>query len=227
MADRRGSNWTGKRNSIATIPIAINNLIICCGVSTEVNYFQSITKQIKESYPKITGINFDIIPCAVDPLNMARAAEGKFCESKSANKPYQHVWIVFDKDDFTNDNFGNAINKLNALNKKYANDEVKFHSLWSNECIELWFLLHFCFLNSAIHRASYFDRLSDYLGHKYKKNNQNIVGEILIANGRIENAITNAKKLIEYHGQATPANSNPATNVYEFFEFYRDYLGLL
>ena len=36
-----------------------------------------------------------------------------------------------------------------------SNDETTFHAVWSNQCIELWFLLHFSYMQSDIHREEY------------------------------------------------------------------------
>lgn len=41
--------------------------------------------------------------------------------------------------------------------------------LWSNECIEYWFLLHFMALDSALNRNEYYPKLTECLGSKYKK----------------------------------------------------------
>ncbi len=222
------SSWYSGRRTTQSIPISINNLIVCCGKKTEVNYFSAISGYIKNEYPKITGVNFDCVADAVDPLQMATKVEDRYLLSKNDVKPYNHIWIVFDKDDFGKDNFDNAINKIRKLNNKYdrKNESVQFHSLWSNECIELWFLLHFCYLNTAIGREAYFEKLGTFIG-KYKKNDEGIAGKLLLHNGQLSKAISNAEKLLVNNKNNTPANSNPATNVVEFFNFYKNYLGLL
>ena len=62
-------------------------------------------------------------------------------EVSKVNIPYGKVFVVFDKDDFTPNAFNKAIEKCE--NNGYI-------ALWSNECIELWFLLHFNYLSSNI-----------------------------------------------------------------------------
>ena len=55
----------------------------------------------------------------------------------AANR-YGNVWVVFDKDDFSDDQFNNAISLA---------ERNGIHTAWSNESIELWFLLHFNYLS--------------------------------------------------------------------------------
>ena len=56
---------------------------------------------------------------------------------------YKHVWIVYDTDDFPAEH----INEVQNLCEINSNEETEYHALWSNQCIELWFLLHFCYFN--------------------------------------------------------------------------------
>lgn len=134
---------------------------------------------------------------------------------------YQHIWVVFDKDDFEKDNFDNAVQIVNERNKK---NTKKFHALWSNECIELWFLLHFEYMNADITRNQYFEKLGRYLGASYEKNDKDIAVKMMLAGGKLENAVKNANKLQKINSGNTPSNCKPATNVVEFFEFYKAYI---
>ena len=121
--------------------------------------------------------------------------------------------------DFPDENFNNAINKIHSLSTK----SVTFYALWSNECFELWLLLNFINMHSAISREEYIVKLEKYLQEKYRKNDKNIFGKIMLKNGSIEKAISYAKSLIDIENK-TPSNNNPATNVYRFFEHYSKYL---
>ena len=55
---------------------------------------------------------------------------------------YKHVWIVYDTDDFPADH----IDRVLTLCIENSTEETAFHAIWSNQCIELWFLLHFSFM---------------------------------------------------------------------------------
>lgn len=217
MTRPNSNDWNIKARRGGSIPIGLNNLIICCGVRTEKNYFDSIAKIIKDNYPKQTGVNFDVESDPVDPQKMI-----KHLEDRSDLESYQHIWIVFDKDDFEKDNFDNAVQKVRAFNKKKG--EARYHALWSNECIELWFLLHFEYMNTDISREQYFDKLGKYLGESYEKNDKNIAVKLVVGNGTIGSAIKNANKLLDIHTGKTPSQCKPATNVVEFFEYYQEYL---
>lgn len=224
--NRNCTKWDSKRKS-QKIPIGLNNLIICCGEQTEKNYFGDVSNLIKANYNKITSINFDIVCDPVDPLQMAKKVEIRYKASIRNQKPYQHIWVVFDKDDFKEDNFENAINSIYVLNKKRINSSTKcmFHSLWSNQCIELWFLLHYEYLQSSLKRNQYFGKLDKHLGDvNYKKNDKDIYSNIIKNGGKVNTAIKYAKMLREMHRDKPIAASDPSTNIFEFFEHYEEYI---
>lgn len=226
MSNRYSSDWYKNPRKGRSIPISLNNLIVCCGEKTERQYFTRVGEIIKANYSQLTGINFDITVDAVDPLQMTESIERQYLDSIKRRSPYQHIWVIFDKDDFKKDNFDNAIGRIRSLCNKYKERDVVFHALWSNECIELWFLLHFEYLIADIHREQYFAKLTDYLKQDYKKNDKALFDKILEANGRIAKAIMNANKLKEFHRGKPEALCSPATNVVEFFEMYRQYIEL-
>ena len=114
---------------------------------------------------------------------------------------YDQVWCVFDKDDFSD--FDDAIS--------YAYKQG-LHVAYSNEAFELWYLLHYDYLISALHRGQYQNILSDRLGRKYKKNDPTIYDDIL---DKQNMAIQNAKKLMDFFNSSSPSKSNPSTTVYK------------
>ena len=68
------------------------------------------------------------------------------------------VWCVFDCD-------GNT----DSLNRAIKAAESKgFNAIYSIQCFELWFLLHFQPLTTAIDRKDYDRRLSNHLGINYE-----------------------------------------------------------
>lgn len=224
MSNRSSTEWYKNQRRSRSIPIALNNLIVCCGEKTETQYFSRVCEIIKTKYPAQTGINFDIFVDAVDPLGMTDSIEKKYLTSIKAKHPYQHIWVVFDKDDFKNDNFDNAIGRLRALCEKYKENDVTFHALWSNECIELWFLLHFEYLTANISREQYFSKLTEYLKQNYKKNDKGLYARIMKAGGHLDFAMKNARKLNAAQSDKPESLRAPATNVVEFFEKYHQYL---
>ena len=85
--------------------------------------------------------------------------------AKKENCKIQHVQVLFDKDNFKPDNFNNAIAKVKCL----TNSTTTYHALWSNQCFELWLLLNFINMQSAINKEAYIEKLEVYLKEKYKK----------------------------------------------------------
>ncbi|MBN4056603.1 MAG: hypothetical protein COA82_12965 [Alkaliphilus sp.] len=196
-------------------------LIICEGEKTEPNYFEGIKKKIEEKYDR--RIHIETEGTGRNTLSLLEYAKA-FVVSKSKNgELYDHVWLVYDLDDFPRDNFDNTADATEALNKVNAADEdsPKWHVAWSNQCIELWFLLHFNYYNSNISRREYFEKLAeifkDRAETKYEKNDQKVF-EFLSEHGDLEFAINNAKRLCEESKGKSPSQMVPATTVYKLVE---------
>ena len=127
---------------------------------------------------------------------------------------FDQVWAVYDKDDFPDKNYNDAI----ALAEKNG-----IESGHSNQSFELWYVLHFQFLQSALHRTSYIKTLSKTLGIKYKKNNLAIAKRIH-TEGNVIQAILWANELELFHAGQTAANSCPFTRVYVLVERLMAYI---
>lgn len=121
---------------------------------------------------------------------------------------------MYDKDDFPLDNFDNT--QHSAENKM---DVRKYCVAWSNECIELWFLLHFQDLSANVGREKYIELLKGYCD--YEKNMKNIF-EILQDKTNV--AIIRAKRQYEAYGDVAPSKMCPATRVYKLIEELQKYL---
>ena len=129
---------------------------------------------------------------------------------------YGKIFVVFDKDDFTRQAFNNAVTK--CINKGYI-------ALWSNECIELWFLLHFNYLDTAISRKEYFKKLSKCLGIEYKKNDDNF--SLLGGLSKISTAYKYSLKLNQqFDNSVHPADRKPCTMVYKLIDEIEEYMGM-
>jgi RloB-like protein len=172
-------------------------LIFCEGEKTEPNYFRAFRKgaKVKEFWVLGTGSNTESL--VKDAIKLRKTDDYAV---------YDEVWCVFDKDSFTPQQFNTAIQQARSKNMKVA---------YSNEAFELWYLLHYEYCESALDRDSYKARLTNYLGRKYEKKDPNIY-EIL--QSRQNEAIRNAKKLIQIHTSNSPAEHNPVTLVYQLVE---------
>lgn len=188
---------------VDTIPERKYFLIVSEGARTEPLYFQSFRDQL----PKEMVSTIDIHGAGTDTIRVVQAAIDKREERrKSATAPpYDEVWAVFDKDDFPAHNYDNAVALADA------NGISSGHS---NQCFELWYLLHFQYLDTAIRREQYFDRLTEILGFRYAKNTPEVVQHIR-DQGNVQFAIRCAVQLEKMHTGNTPALSCPHTNVYQ------------
>jgi RloB-like protein len=103
-------------------------LIVCEGAKTEPNYFRSF--RVPRDVIDVHGLGENTIRI------VERAIELK------AEDNYDQVWCVFDRDSFPAQNFNAAL----ELSRRHGIEVA-----YSNESFELWYVLHFEFLNSGIH----------------------------------------------------------------------------
>ena len=170
-------------------------LIICEGEKTEPNYFKKF-KIRPEFVVKVEGFGMNTVSLVKEAMRLAKESN------------YDQIWCVFDKDDFSTNNFNNAL----TLAKKNKNQVA-----YSNEAFELWYLLHFSYVDTGIPRGSYQRRLSAQrcLGHPYKKNSEAIFDELYT---KQKDAIRNAKRLLGEYQPNNPAKDNPSTTVHLLVE---------
>ncbi|HBC42890.1 MAG TPA: abortive phage infection protein [Pseudanabaena sp.] len=168
-----------------------NFLIVCEGEKTEPKYF--------EGFPVPKDV-VDIRGLGQNPSKLVKSTK-KIIEQQEEGY-YDQVWCVFDRDDWTTEDFNNAI-----ANSKIQEIKVAY----SNEAFELWYVLHFEFLNSGIPRSDYIKKLDNLLGHKYKKNSEDIYDELI---DKQSIAMKNAKNLLKQYNPQTPVKDNPSTTVH-------------
>jgi hypothetical protein len=82
-------------------------------------------------------------------------------------------------------------------------------------------LLHFDYHTTAYNRKDYQKMLNKRLKVTYEKNSKNIYQ---LLKNKQENAIRNAKKLLESYANHNPAKDNPCTTVYKLVEELNKYL---
>lgn len=184
-------------------------LIVCEGENTEPSYFRQFRlstatiKSIGEGYNTISLVN--------------RAAE------LANEKEYEQVWCVFDKDEFDNNDFNNAIVTAEAQN---------FGVAYSNQAFEYWIILHFDdHQGGGMHRKDYNKKINNLLkpfklvydgeGSKF------ITEEIFeVLDGIDEKtnkerkilAIQRAKRNYEQFEHTNPATEESSTTVFRLVE---------
>lgn len=184
------SHLKAKRSSYSTRqidnkPPRPKVLIVCEGEKTERLYFESF---------HVSSLVIGEGKCTLSLVD----ATLKHMEEKK----YDEVWCVFDKDDFPIDQFENAIHKAEANNIKVA---------YSNQCFELWYVLHFEYLQSSISRKDYIQKLSGHLKTPYKKNSTNLY---FLLKSRQDQAIRNAESLLSNCDIKKPGRQDPSTSVH-------------
>lgn len=208
--------WMKKRRDNRRMIAPEYHLIVTEGTKTEPNYFGKLKEEINSRYRDRISIEIAGIGQGSNTLTLLEKAQNIVSNSPIE---YKHVWLVYDKDDFPRDDFDNTYYKCKSLSKQH--EAVMNHALWSNECIEYWFLLHFHLLQSAISRNEYYPKLSEYLGSKYEKNRDDIYS---LLKPHLTTAIKNAKQVAAGNKNLPPSQSTPGTTVYEIFEKLISYL---
>lgn len=192
------------------------HLIITEGTDTEPAYFGAMRDIINNAYPD--RIQLNVRGAGDNTLSLFQKA--KQLASASANG-YKHIWVVYDTDDFPAEH----INKTAQLCIDESTEETTYHAIWSNQCIELWFLLHFSFMQSDLHRNSYWPKLTEILTYQglgeYEKNRTDMY-QILFP--YMDAAIANAQKLNKINEGKLPSAAAPGTKVYVLVEKLKPYL---
>lgn len=186
--------------------------IVSEGTKTEPNYIKGMAKAINAKYFDLSSEKrIEVHGTGRNTKSLLEYAR------KRVDKKFPRaevVWLMYDKDDFPFDDFDNT--QYSALDRK---DSRKYNVAWSNECIELWFLLHYQDLVVNVGRKKYQELLEEYCN--YEKNMENIY-EIL--KDRTDVAIARAKRQYEEYGDLAPSKMCPATRVYLLVEELRKYL---
>ncbi|MCK9217689.1 MAG: RloB family protein [Firmicutes bacterium] len=219
---RKGKRKIRKESHLERKPYRY--LIVCEGGKTEPNYFEGIKRKIELKYKDYINVitrrlEIEIVGTGRNTEDLVKYA---IKERSLSEIPYGHTWVIFDKDSFSEKQFNNAI-------REAIDNDINVG--WSNESIELWFLLHFEFLNTGISRQQYIKKLSNYFTKfdinkgKYEKNMDNIF-EVLMAKGDVQSAIKWSEKLIELHkceNRLTESAMNPGTTVYKLVSELMEY----
>ncbi len=198
MASKKTNSRGYSPRKVNTREVKQRFLIVCEGAKTEPNYFKSfrVPKNVVEIEIKGLGEN---------PSKLVQSAK------ELANQDeYDQVWCVFDRDDWSLEDFNNALIQAKSLDDNKSTN-YSFKVAYSNEAFELWYVLHFELLNTGIPRCDYIRKLDRLLNHKYHKNSEIIYAELL---DKQNVAIKNATNLLQQYDPSTPVKNNPSTTVH-------------
>jgi len=179
-------------------------LIVSEGVKTEPNYFRAFSR-----------LGNSVVVDVVGTGRNTRKVVDRALELQKRNPDrYDGVWVVFDKDSFTADDFNAAILKAESNGIGAA---------WSNEAFELWYLYHFQNRVTAMSREDYKRAISNAINAspKYKskkpyvyKKNADDNFEIMNEYGSMKNAIKWSEAKSNDYKDRRYATHNPCTMVY-------------
>jgi hypothetical protein len=151
-----------KKRKESTRSKIVRFLIVCEGTCTEPDYFQAL---VKDRYSEVRDeeiLGEGRSTCAL----VKRTLQIKEELEKKRQLLFDRIWVVFDKDDF------NDFNEAIELSETYS-----FNCAWTNEAFELWYFLHFQYLDAGISRHDYIVKLQNeirkhpgYEEYEYKKN---------------------------------------------------------
>lgn len=147
-----------------------NYLIVCEGKKTEPNYFNGLKKQINKKY----GNKVDVLIPDIEIKGTGRNTTDlvKYTQKfvNYSSKVYGQVWVVFDKDDYSNEQFNQAIASCD------------YNACWSNPNFELWLLAHLKKVTRYISKDDVLDELNKEFQKNglgtYSKSDSDIFGKV-------------------------------------------------
>lgn len=192
-----------------------NYLIVCEGKKTEPNYFNGLKKKINEKYGNKVDVlitNIDIKGTGMNTTSLVKYTQKTV---NHANKVYGQVWVVFDKDDYNDEQFNSAI------------DNCNYNVAWSNPNFELWLLTHFKKVSRYVSKDDVIQELSKEFQKKglgdYTKNDTDIFDKVT-SEGKLHTAIKNCEYMEEVNKDGQASQRNPMTKVYKIVDGLKEYL---
>lgn len=193
-----------------------NWLIVCEGKETEPNYFLGAVNAINENIEDKYKLKVRIEGKGMNTVSLVKSAEdiqNEIDGYKTRVIPYGKIFVVFDKDSFSDETFDKAVQMCN---------DNGYIPLWSNQAIEFWFLLHFNYIDVGMDRKFYSNKINEFfktagLKYRYHKNDNDIYSK-LCEYGSLDKAIKNASNIHSNHLKDKPSESESCTTVYKFFE---------
>jgi len=213
---KAGKAWlkkvSGYQYPVDTIERKKRFLIVCEG-QTEELYFKS----------------FPVLTAVINPVHQGCSKSQLVACAKAytEDESYDEVWCVFDMDYKPGhkkqfEDFNNAIKSAIDAGYKCA---------YSNDAFELWFVLHYQFLDQEQERTFYFSTLSEYWQINYEKHGkarafaQSIYNRLLNdVKANQQDAINNASKLFESQKDKVYHLQNPVTTVFLLVETLNSHL---
>ena len=192
-----------------------NYLIVCEGKQTEPNYFNGLKQAINKKYGNKVEVLIPSIDVKGTGMNTTSLVKYTQRTINHSNKVYGQVWVVFDKDDYNDEQFDSAIKNCD------------YNVAWSNPNFEVWLLAHFKKVNRYISKDDVLQELSKEFQKKelgeYVKNDKNIFDKIT-NEGNLHTGIKNCEYMEELNKDGQASQRNPMTKVYKLVDGLKEYL---
>lgn len=184
-------------------------LIVCEDSKSSRYYFESFPVDRQR-------IEISVVGAGRNTGSLVEDAAKRKEQAAKQRQRYADVWCVFDRDSFPAENYARAF-QLAAKNK------IKI--AWANEAFELWYLLHYCYLNTGVSRHDYQQKLREH-GLDYDKADKTVYEKVKPLQ---RTAIKHAERLQRHWadcGKSSPQKENPSTSVHKLVEFLNELAGL-
>jgi len=192
-----------------------NYLIVCEGKQTEPNYFNGLKKKINEKYANKVDVLIPSIEVKGTGKNTTDLVNYTDKFVNYSNKRYGQVWVVFDKDDYNDEQFDSAIKNCD------------YNVAWSNPNFELWILSHLKKVSRYVSKDDVLQELRQEFQKKglgdYTKNDTNIFDKVT-GEGKLHTAIKNCEYMEELNKDGQASQRNPMTRVYKIVDGLKEYL---
>ena len=211
-----GKCWMRKRRDLKRMIAPEYHLIVSEGTRTEPLYFDRVKELINQKYSG--RIHLEIVGKGDNTLKLFHQAK---IHVEQSNITYKHIWLIYDKDDFPPLSFDQTA----ELCEQATNEECCYHAIWSNPCFELWFLLHFMYLQTDINRSEYEPKLTECMKERslgiYAKTRTDMFDTL---RPYLDEAVQHSKRLEQTHKETPPSGAAPCTKVHILVEKLRPYI---
>ncbi|HIQ93971.1 TPA: RloB domain-containing protein [Candidatus Ventrenecus stercoripullorum] len=179
------------------------------------NYFNELKKKINEKFGNKVNVlmpNIEVKGTRRNTVDLVKYTQ-KYVNHSS--KVYGQVWVVFDKDDYSDEQFNKAV------------ENCDYNACWSNPNFELWLLSHLKKVTKYVSKDNILDELNkefqrNGLG-EYNKNDADIFKKIT-KDGKIHCVIKNYEYMENLNEDGQLSERNPMTKVYKIVSELTEYL---
>ncbi len=216
----RKKSWNRRKIKSQPYQIEFRNpkktfLIICEGENTEPEYFKSFPLSNAAVKSFGTGTTkTTLVHMIIDQF-------------QSQDEDVE-IWAVFDMDIKEDQVEQQSVDYNRAIQLA---EQKGIKVAYSNDAFELWFVLHYQFIDGKLHREQYYQILSDRWNCNYSKKGKSVsfcrkIFDLLDKdpNANMENAILHAEKLFQDQKHLPFCDQNPCSRVYKLVQELNQYL---